>query len=71
MLIGEVSRKMPTNIRAGLSVVVAIVAVVAFFLESQVDSGVLRWIVLGLAAFMIWAVWLFPEAKSRRERSKE
>jgi len=54
---------MPTNIRAGLSVIVAIVAALAFYVEWRGDGGALGWIALGLGAAMIWAVWLFPEAK--------
>lgn len=30
-------------------------------------AGALKWVVLALAAFMIYAVWLFPEAKERKD----
>ena len=58
---------MPNIIRALLSVIVALVAVVAFFFEMQAGPGSLKWSVLALAAFMIYAVWLFPEAKGRKD----
>ena len=58
---------MPKNIRAMLSVIVALVAAVTFYVEMQAGAGALKWVVLALAAFMIYAVWLFPEAKERKE----
>lgn len=54
---------MPSNIRAGLSVVVALVTAAIFYFEVQAGGGLLQWLVLALGAFMIYAVWLFPEAK--------
>ncbi len=57
---------MPKNIRAMLSVIVALVAAVTFYVEMQAGAGALKWVVLALAAFMIYAVWLFPEAKERK-----
>ena len=56
---------MPTNIRAALSVLVALVTALAFYVESRTGSGALRWIVLGLGTVMLGAVWLFPEARNR------
>ena len=58
---------MPNNIRAMLSVIVALVAAVALYFEMQAGPGSLKWSVLALAAFMIYAVWLFPEAKGRKD----
>ncbi len=58
---------MPKNIRAMLSVIVALVAAVTFYVEMQAGAGALNWVVLALAAFMIYAVWLFPEAKERND----
>ncbi len=58
---------MPNNIRAMLSVIAALVAVVTFYFEMQAGPGSLNWSVLALAAFMIYAVWLFPEAKGRKD----
>lgn len=58
---------MPKNIRAMLSVIVALVAAVTFYVEMQTGAGALKWVVLALAAFMIYAVWLFPEAKERND----
>ena len=55
--------KLPSNIRRILSVIVALVAAVAFYFEHQAGYELLKWLTLALGAFMIYAVWLFPEAK--------
>lgn len=56
---------MPTNIRRVLSVVVALVAIGAFYFENQAGDEFLKWFALALGALMVGAVWLFPEAKRR------
>ncbi len=58
---------MPNNIRAALSVVVALVAAVVFYFEHDAGSGLLKWIALALGGLMIYAVWLFPEAKRSKD----
>lgn len=58
---------MPTKIRAGLSVIVALVAFVVFYFENEAGSGKLQWIALGLGALMLGAIWLFPEAKGTKD----
>lgn len=55
---------MPTNIRAGLSLVVALSVAVTFYFERHSGAGSLQWLVLALGALMVGAIWLFPEAKS-------
>ena len=54
---------MPTNIRRMLSVVVALVAIGAFYFENQAGEDFLKWFALVLGALMVGAVWLFPEAQ--------
>lgn len=54
---------MPTRIRAILSLIVAVVAVILFFIEHQAGTGLLKWLALILGGLMIGAVWLFPEGK--------
>ena len=44
---------MPTNIRAGLSVVVALLTLAVFYFESRTPAGLLPWLALGLGAFML------------------
>ncbi len=54
---------MPTNIRAALTVIVVLVAAVVFYFESAAESGGLKWIVVALAVFMVYGLWLYPETK--------
>ncbi|MCK5363861.1 MAG: hypothetical protein KAR22_12870 [Gammaproteobacteria bacterium] len=56
---------MPTHLRFMLSVVVAVVGAVAFYVESRAADDTLGWLMVGLAALMIGAVWLFPEARRK------
>ena len=58
---------MPTNIRAGLSLVVVLVAIAVFYFENQAGAGLLPWLALGLGAVMLGAIWLFPEAKGTKD----
>ena len=58
---------MPNNIRAGLTVIVILVTLVVFYLEHQAGQSSLEWLALGLGAFMVYAVWLFPEAKQKAD----
>lgn len=48
-----------------LSVVVALAGAVAFYVEWRGDDETMGWIMVGLAALMIGAVWLFPEARRK------
>lgn len=56
---------MPNNIRAILTVIVLLVGFAVFAIEHNAGEAFLKWLALGLAAFMALAVWLFPEAKSK------
>ena len=56
---------MPTHLRFMLSLVVALVGAVAFYFESRAGDGAMGWLMVGLAALMIGAVWLFPEARRK------
>jgi hypothetical protein len=51
-----------------LSVAVALVGAVAFYFEWRGGDETLGWMTVGLAAFMIAAVWLFPEARRKDSR---
>lgn len=58
---------MPPRIRAILSVIVAVVALILFFVESD---DALKWGALALGAAMIGAVWLFPEGRPVKDRDR-
>jgi len=57
---------MPSHLKAMLSALVAIVAIGAFWLEKETAGGAPAWLILALGAFMIFAMWVFPEAKKKK-----
>jgi hypothetical protein len=56
---------MPSNIKAFVSLLVAIVGAVAFWLERGAGRPDIAWIAGILAASMILAMWIFPEANRK------
>ena len=54
---------MPAYLKLIISLLVAAVAGGLLWFGPGSADGALRWIVPGLAIFMILAIWLFPEAK--------
>jgi hypothetical protein len=56
---------MPPRIKLVLSLLVVIAAVIVHFFQDSVGQDVDKWIVLGLGAFMIVSLWIFPEAGKR------
>lgn len=62
---------MPNKVKFGLSVLVLAVTAAMFFYETDRGSGHLQWVAVGLALFMIAAIWLFPEAKGGKGRHTE
>jgi hypothetical protein len=56
---------MPSNIKTVISLLVAIVGAVAFWLERGAGRPDIAWVAAVLAAFMILAMWIFPEAKRK------
>ncbi len=56
---------MPPNIKAFISLLVAIVGAVAYWLERGAGRPDLAWVAGALAAFMILAMWIFPEARRK------
>lgn len=56
---------MPNYMKATLTVLVAIVAIVSHFQQASAGQEVTQWLVLGLGAFMIATLWLFPEAGNK------
>lgn len=57
---------MPNNVKTIISLLVAGVAAAMFFYQEDVGLSANKWVVVGLAAFMILALWLFPEAKPQK-----
>ncbi|HRD75913.1 MAG TPA: hypothetical protein PK264_08240 [Hyphomicrobiaceae bacterium] len=53
---------MPSDVKAIVSALTALVAVGFAFWERAYGQAHLFWLVLGLGAFAIVAMWVFPEA---------
>lgn len=56
---------MPAHIKLLLSLLVAVAAVVIHLFQNAAGQDVNKWVVLGLGAFMIFSLWLFPETGKR------
>ena len=61
---------MPKNVKLGLSVVVALVAIGVHLFQRDLGQDLNSWLVLALGAFMIFAMWLFPEAQKAKKDSE-
>ena len=60
---------MPTNVKIIVSILVVLVALVAFYFEHQTGAGSVKWVILGLGAFMAVSLWIFPEPKVKERDS--
>ncbi|MFT5175681.1 MAG: hypothetical protein ACI8W7_003873 [Gammaproteobacteria bacterium] len=60
---------MPNHLKALISVLALILSSVVFYLDSQTSAGAARWVALGLGPLMVFAIWIFPEAKLREIRA--
>ncbi|EKS41688.1 MAG: putative membrane protein [Afipia broomeae] len=54
---------MPVKIKLALSLVVIIVAAVAFYMQHTLGHERVQYLVVFLGVFMVFAMWLFPEVK--------
>ena len=54
---------MPFKIKLGLSFGVVIVAAIAAYFQHVLGHDRIQYVVAFLGAFMIFAMWLFPEVK--------
>lgn len=61
---------MPSHIKAIISLLVAAVAAGMFLHENAVGHEANKWIAVGLAVFMVGALWLFPEAKGQKQKGE-
>jgi len=62
---------MPNHVKALLTLLVAAVAAGMYWHQDQAGLDANKWIAVGLAAFMIAAVWLFPEAKGKKQKGED
>ena len=56
---------MPAHLKFVLSLIVCAVAGAMYYFETRGGGAAVAWVAVGLGAFMIVAIWLFPE--TRRE----
>jgi hypothetical protein len=54
---------MPVKIKLGLSLLVVLVAAIAFYVQHTLGHDRMQYVVAFLGLFMIFAMWLFPEVK--------
>jgi hypothetical protein len=54
---------MPVKIKLGLSLLVVLVTAIAFYAQHALGHDRIQYVVAFLGAFMIFAMWLFPEVK--------
>jgi hypothetical protein len=62
---------MPNDVKAYVSAAVAIVAIVLAYWSSSPVRPEFGHFVLATAAFMIVAMWIFPEAGGKKKAPKE
>jgi hypothetical protein len=58
----------PNSLRLLLSVIVAVVVLAAFFVETKFGLGKASWIAAVLGAMMVVALWLFPDVSGKHEK---
>jgi drug/metabolite transporter (DMT)-like permease len=54
---------MPVRIKLGLSLMVVLVAAIAFYFQHGLGHDRIQYVVAFLGVFMIFSMWLFPEVK--------
>lgn len=57
---------MPAKYKIPLSIVVLLAAIAVSYFQHQAGQAVTPWVALGLGAFMIIAMWIFPESKEKK-----
>ena len=57
---------MPAKFKIMISIVVVIAAVAVFYFQSTAGQGFTPWVALALGAFMIFAMWIFPEEQKKK-----
>jgi hypothetical protein len=58
---------MPPHIKIPLSIVVVLVGIAAWYFERGGDLAYTGWIAFALSLFMVFAIWLFPEASAKKK----
>ncbi|WP_425403714.1 hypothetical protein [Hwanghaeella sp.] len=58
---------MPVKYKLLISFMVVIAAAVTFYFQSKAGEAVTPWVALGLGAFMIFSMWVFPEEQKKKK----
>lgn len=61
---------MPSNLKTMLSILVLVVGSAVFYFEHQAGADTVKWVAAFLAIFMVFAMWVFPEASGKKGPSK-
>ena len=61
---------MPRSIQIGISIIVAIGTVLGFWWQASLENSISQFIVLAVGATMLLGMWVFPEAKGGRKKSR-
>jgi hypothetical protein len=57
---------MPAKYKIVISILVALAAAATYYFQSGAGQDVTPFVALGLGAFMIFAIWLFPETRGEK-----
>ena len=57
---------MPVKIKLGLSLMVVVVAAIAFYFQHMLGHDRIQYVVAFLGFFMIFAMWLFPKSSGTK-----
>jgi hypothetical protein len=60
---------MPPHVKIPLSVVVVLVGIAVLWIERGGELPHTGWIAFGLSLFMVFAIWLFPEASAKKKEN--
>ncbi|MGE0765319.1 MAG: hypothetical protein AB7L90_02545 [Hyphomicrobiaceae bacterium] len=58
---------MPNDVKAVLSVVTILIGVAVAYWEASIGKGHLFWLVIGFSVFAVIAMWVFPEAQTKKK----
>ena len=62
---------MPNHLKLLVSVLVLSVSLAMYFYNVSIGTpGAAKWVVLFLGPFIVFAIWVFPEAQSKAIRKK-
>ena len=60
---------MPSHIKVVLSIVVLCIGFVMYWYEKGNGDEQISWVVIGLAVFMVLAMWVFPETGKLKNKN--